>query len=514
MPALTVERHDLVADLCNRFAEVTGWPLHFTPVDHITAQTTEHRLRRSEDVCWIGEVDDGEHRTGFLHMTLPENPRKDQLFVPIAELAVSLAELLSEICTAGRKAATRNDEVNTLARVGLTANSRDSLVEGLSSLLEAAAQLSGYRSAAFYLLNSGTNELRLKSSFRIDEQSFPPTCHPLPASRPDLLALAQGPVSVQRGGGSDDRWLPPDVQSGLCVAVQSEQVPIGTLWLYDRRRRKAVERDIQVLQSVAAQFAALLERVVLIQESEDQQRMSTELRTASENQLIPGDQLAEFRGFQLAARYVSKCELGGDLCEIIPLDEETTLFAIGDASGHSVPAAMVMANARGAVRALPLDLRGRDVGAADLMQKINRALHAITSPHQFMSLFLGVYHSETRRLVYCNAGHPNPLLLRAGEIIPLQSHGLLVGIIEETDYDESVLTVEPGETLVLFTDGISEAMGHSAQLFRAEGIISAVQASQGPTAGDVLRSVWNRMLSHSGEMEGEDDRTLMVLKFT
>lgn len=503
----------MVTSMCARFAEVTGWPLHFTPVDSITAQSTEHRLRRSEEVCWIGEVDDGEQRTGFLHISLPENPRQDQLFVPVTELAVSLAELLSEYFTASRRVTTRSNDVSTLARVGLTSNSQDSLPVNLSSLLEAATQLSGYRSAAFFLLSPATNELKLKSSFRIEPHGLPPVSHPLPQSRPDLMALSHGPVIVQRGRGPDDQWLPPDVMSSLCVAVQSEQVPIGTLWLYDRRRRDVIERDIQVLQSVAAQLAAVLERVVLLKESKEQQRMSHELQAASENQQIPGDQLLQFEGFELASRYVSKCELGGDLCEIIPIDSETTLLVIGDASGHSIPAAMVMAYARGAVRALPLGLKGWEVGAASLMQKINQALYAITSPHQFMSLFLGVYHSRTNQLVYCNAGHPNPLLIHDDEIIPLQSHGLLVGIVEETDYDESTLTVSPADTLVLFTDGISEAMSRSEQLFRAEGIITAVRASQGPTAEDVLYSIWNRMLLHSSEEEGQDDRTLMVLKF-
>jgi len=307
--------------------------------------------------------------------------------------------------------------------------------------------------------------------------------------------------------------LPPDVMSSLCVAVQSEQVPIGTLWLYDRRRREVIERDIQVLQSVAAQIASVLERVVLLRESKEQQRMSTDLRVASENQQLIPDQSHNFQGFALAARCISMCELGGDLCEIIPLDEETTVIAIGDASGHSVPAAMVMAYVRGAVRSLPLGLRGWEVGAASIMKRINQALYSITSPQQFMSLFFGVYHSATRELVYCNAGHPNPILSRNSDVIPLQSHGLLVGVAEEAEYDESVLAIEPADTLVLFSDGISEAMSRSEQLFRAEGIISAVKACQGPTAHDVLNSIWDRMISHVEKSEGQDDRSLMVMRF-
>lgn len=512
MPQVHTDSWTFVTGLCRKFTDATGWPLHFTPTLETDASVVESRLRGEADCCWIGEIENGGGCVGFLHLTLPEFAKRDQSFVPISELTVGLAELISEYYTAQHKLQMRTEQVSTLAQVGMNSGSAQSLGETLDSLLRAACQLTGYRSAGFYLYCPETHAVRLKASFRIDPNKMPPASHHLGQSRPDLEALSGDVVFLQREGSVDDRWLPPDAACALCVGVKSSRANVGTLWLYDRRRREPVDREGQVLSSIAAQIAGTLERVVLLKESATQQRLSEELRTASENQTLP-DKLMHFQGYEVAARCESLYELGGDLCEIMAIDEISTGFALGDASGHSIPAAMVMAYARGAIRSLPIGFKGRDIDPPQLMGRINEALYAITSSHQFMSLFFGVYHSDRRELVYCNAGHPNPLWVHDGEIIPLQSHGLLVGVTDEVDYDSSRLIMSPGDTLVLFSDGISETMSHSQQLFRSEGIISAVRSSQGESAEDILHSIWGRMEAHAGGGSEQDDRTLMVIKF-
>ncbi|MFO1022408.1 MAG: GAF domain-containing SpoIIE family protein phosphatase [Planctomycetales bacterium] len=512
MPQVQTDSWTFVTGLCQKFTDATGWPLTFTPTEESVAEELETRLRNSPDCCWLGEIDNGLGRIGFLHLGLPEYSKRDQSFVPVSELTVGLAELLSEYYTAQHKLEMRTEQVSTLARVGMNSGSVQTLGETLNSLLSAACQLTGYRSAGFYLYSPETHAVRLKATFRIDPARMPPTSHHLGQSRPDLEALSGEVVFLQRDGGVDDRWLPSDAASALCVGVKSSQANVGTLWLYDRRKREPVDREGQVLSSIAAQIASTLERVVLLKESATQQRLTEELKTASENHVIP-DTLMQFEGYEVAARCESLYELGGDLCEIMPIDEKTTGFALGDASGHSIPAAMVMAYARGAIRSLPIGLKGHEVDPPVLMSRINEALYAITSSHQFMSLFFGVYHAKRRELAYCNAGHPNPLWIHDGEIIPLQSHGLLVGVTDDVEYDSSTLTMSPGDTLVLFSDGISETMSRSQQLFRSEGIISAVRSCEGESAEDILHSIWRRMEAHAGGGSEQDDRTLMVVKF-
>ena len=131
----------------------------------------------------------------------------------------------------------------------------------------------------------------------------------------------------------------------------------------------------------------------------------------------PGDPHVETAGWCRSHQ-----EVGGDLCEIIPLDERRTLVAVGDAAGDSIPASLVMSAVRGSLRTMvsgPID----DVLATDvLMRRINLALFAITPAHQFMSLVAGVIDSREGTFTYTNAGHPTPLIVHGGRPVETAVH--------------------------------------------------------------------------------------------
>jgi sigma-B regulation protein RsbU (phosphoserine phosphatase) len=283
------------------------------------------------------------------------------------------------------------------------------------------------------------------------------------------------------------------------------------LWVYDRRVRTYGEHERHVLQSVAAQIAGVLERVALLRGNDQHLRIARELQQATQAQpiLLPNDLPGDPR-YEVAAHVASCHELGGDLCEIIPLADARVGLAVGDASGHGIAAAMVMASVRGALRTIVAE----ELALPELMRRLNEALFAITRSHQFMSLCYAVFEPGTRRLTYVNAGHPLPLLLRHGSITPLGSHGLLVGVLRETEYGSSTLELQAGDTVVFYTDGISEARCGREQMFRADGIASALLAAQNGTADEILRAIWNRVEHHLNGAEADDDRTLVVLKIT
>jgi sigma-B regulation protein RsbU (phosphoserine phosphatase) len=286
-------------------------------------------------------------------------------------------------------------------------------------------------------------------------------------------------------------------------------MPLGTLWIFDRRNRTFGEHERHVLQSIAAQIAGVLERVALLRGSERHQRIARELEHATRSQpvLLPNDLPADPR-YELAAHVASCHELGGDLCEIIPLPQHQVGLAIGDASGHSISAALIMASVRGALRVLASEERS----LPEFMRRLNEALYAITRSHQFMSLCFAQFDPGPRRLTYCNAGHPLPLLLRQGTILPLGSHGLLLGVIRDADYSFSTLDLQPGDLLVFYTDGISEARSGREQMFRADGVAAALVDSRHGTAQEVLTGIWNCVEHHLEGTSADDDRTLVVLR--
>jgi sigma-B regulation protein RsbU (phosphoserine phosphatase) len=196
------------------------------------------------------------------------------------------------------------------------------------------------------------------------------------------------------------------------------------------------------------------------------------------------------------------------LCEVISLSPDRTAIVVGDASGNSIPAAMISSAVRGALQTHPADAHE----ATGLLSRLNRALCNITRAHQFMSLCYGVYDAVRLSFTYSNAGHPAPLLLRDGQVKPLESHGLLLGVVPEVTYQQSVLDLHPGDLLVLYSDGISEARSSSNELFRSEGIAATILEHPGGTAGEVLEAIWARVDEYMIGGEGADDRTVLVLR--
>jgi sigma-B regulation protein RsbU (phosphoserine phosphatase) len=205
--------------------------------------------------------------------------------------------------------------------------------------------------------------------------------------------------------------------------------------------------------------------------------------------------------------------VGGDLCELIPLDEHRTVIVVGDASGDSIPAALIMAGVRGALHALPCVPDSHGFPTDRLVARLNDVLCRITPSHQFMSLLYGVWDTERRTLTYTNAGHPSPILIRNGELSFLESQGLLLGVVPESTYGRRELRVDPGDVLVGYTDGITEAVDHRREMFRVEGIIRAVSQMHDAPAAEILAEVWQRLEAHTaGSNCGDDDRTLLVVR--
>ena len=439
--------------------------------------------------------------------------RNQRSFSSVGELADAFGQLISRVATAGRLVESRTDELATLVDLGRSVPTEENLVEAIDRLLRGAIDLTSFRALAFFLLDSSTERLKLRARAQREAHTFPAPIRSLSENPPDLAALLKRRAVL--GGdeiASAAAWLPPGTATAVCLAVQSDAGPIGTLWAYDRRRREPSEREIHVLESISVQIAALLERVVLLRESEAQHRLQRDLQLASQCQSFEAvTSLAADSGIEAAVRSTSRFEIGGDLCELMSVGEGRTVVSIGDASGHGVSASVVMSVVRGAVRALGLD--PRTVLPADgVLEQVNRALYSITPSHQFMSLLYGVIDARQKTLTYSNAGHPSPLLMRDGGAIMLDSHGMLLGVLADATYGATVMPISSGDTLIAFTDGVSEAMNGKRKMFRSDGIIEVLQSNPNAPPQTILDAIWQQLESHLDGSAGHDDRSLMVIR--
>lgn len=501
----TTPRHHWIAEICRRLGRAIDCPLEYVPAGG---------QRRDEPPApWQTPIHDGQAVTGLLRLDPSQQSRSPAHLRVVHELGDLVADLLSQVTQADRNLESRSRDVGALFEMGQHLQQPD-LRASLESLLRAAAQLTRTWTTAFLMLDASAGELRLRAAWQLSAREFPRPRRSLESGAPDWRAFRDGMVLLQRSNAADLPWLPDNVESGLAIPVELQSVPVGTLWCFERRRRLLGAAEQAPLARVAEQLAALLDRMLLLKERTARRRLSTELRQAGlEHHGGIHAGLRSDRRLDLAVRSQTAGDLGGDLCELFLRSDDEALIAVGDAVGHSIPAALIMSLARGAIHGLLPDLDSR-LSLSQLLGRINAALYRVTRAEQFMTLVCATLNLETLTLQYANAGHPSPFLLRDGQAQALESHGLLLGILPETLYSSSVLQLQPEDVLLFYSDGITESTSATREAFRTGGLLQAARNAEAG-AEAVASAVWEAMLRHSaGTPHAPDDRTLLVVRLS
>ncbi|MGB2867156.1 MAG: SpoIIE family protein phosphatase [Bacteroidota bacterium] len=270
--------------------------------------------------------------------------------------------------------------------------------------------------------------------------------------------------------------------------------------------------DLEFLYSLGNLAIISIENARLFQEALEKQRMEDELQIAREIQqgLLP-ESLPPIPGFEVAALNISSKQVGGDYYDIILRDNKEFVLGIGDVSGKGTPAALLMANVQAALRALaPLK-----TSLASTTARINDLTCANTrGGSKFITFFWGVLDAASREFRYVNAGHNPPVLLRASGLIEkLEKGGIILGIVKtSTPYEEGLVTLSHGDMLVLYTDGVSEAMNAAGEDFTEEKLEEVLNAGRTLSAQELIRHVQRALEAHTQGTPQSDDITLLVLK--
>ncbi len=501
------EYRERVAMLCQKFTRATGWTVRFVGDARGASAETP-----------AGEVFvSGADQIGRIELLLPA--KVGQQTRKRAETATELlVEMIEQLGVSWRDRHRRDDDVQRLVEISETVTCSDDGPDAVPVLLRAAIELTRTQSASFHLLDRDSKRLLLRGQWSLegDLPLEPDLVRELDISPVDLKVLVDGPIEVEFGkgpGGQCPKWLPSGTASAVCVPVLGSDGPLGTIWVHTRRAGRILPDQVILLQSVARQLGGLLERLAIRDEREIRERIMSELEELSESQ--SGEQLGILpsgTGFEVAGRCCSRYEVGGDLCELVPLSEGRTLVAVGDACGHSVQAAFVMTAARSAMSAVLDDRDAAAVSPAEVVARLNRALYRVTVGHQFMTCLVGIVDSERMTFEYCNAGHPVPILFREGDCHSMESHGMPLGILPDAEYTSGELALRGDDVLVLVTDGVFETMNSDGELFGTEGVIETIGSGDtGESIGSMMDRIWDTSEAH-GEGPTEDDKTLLVLK--
>ena len=247
-------------------------------------------------------------------------------------------------------------------------------------------------------------------------------------------------------------------------------------------------------------------------------RSDAELQIAADIQrsFMP-EVIPQIQGFEIAARTVMAKEVGGDFFDVIPfeimaLGSGTLGLLIADVSGKGVPAALFMALSRIVVRVNALWHRDPAAAIADA----NNIITQDSKSGMFVTLFFGTLRENDRTLTYVNAGHNPPLVFRArtGTLEELMPTGIVLGAVEDQPYASRSLVVDPGDVIVMYTDGVTEAVNSRDELFGEERLREIVRDTARLPAQGIIDSILSAVREYTGDMPQFDDITLLVIKGT
>jgi phosphoserine phosphatase RsbU/P len=311
----------------------------------------------------------------------------------------------------------------------------------------------------------------------------------------------------------DPRYLAarPLTRSEMSVPLMAEGELLGIFNLESDRGDAFDDDDLRFLTSFGHHCAIAIQRAWLHNASVEKRRMEEEIGIARRIQLrlLPAESPA-LAGYDIAAFNHPSQEVSGDVYDFIEPTPGQLGIMIGDVSGKGVPAGIMMATFRASLRA---EVRN-NYAISVILEKVNRLMCESVEETAFVTAVYCVLDSTRRRLTYSNAGHNPPLLLRAdGTAEWLSAGGTVLGMFPTAKYEEIFVDLAPGDRLVFYTDGITEARTADDDMFGVERLEALLRASRAEeSARGLCARILEAVRAHSGRLHSEDDLTAVVVR--
>jgi phosphoserine phosphatase RsbU/P len=405
--------------------------------------------------------------------------------------------------------------LDAIARI----NSRSSLEAVLGTIMDAAKEIMEAEASSLMMLDVKTRELIITLptgpvTAQISGRRLPPGkgFAGWVAEHGEPLVIADASTDPRFFGDVAKETF--QTHSLMCVPLRDSQGQvIGVLQALNRRNGSGFgETDIPLFTAFADQAAIAIEKSWLHEAQLAKQRIEQQLALARDIQqgFWPGA-VPAYESVALAGKSRPAAEVGGDYYDIVPLDTDHCALIVADVSGKGLPAAMIMAAVRGALRA--------QIESAVPMEQVTAALNRMlvrdTPAGKFVSLFWGILDIRSLWFKYINAGHNPPLLFsgQTGEVSRLEEGGAVLGVVASLPYAGGSVRLESGDTLVMFTDGITEAQNAAEEMYGEERLTAMVrEAPAGCNASELLEMIDQEVVLFAGSEPQYDDCTLVLAR--
>ncbi len=425
-----------------------------------------------------------------------------------------LANAIARLCFQEFQLRQRIDELTAVYSVTMMLADARELSKVLQRTVEVVCELMDTKAASLRLIDRERDELVIMAVHNLSKEYQEKGPVMLSRAQIDKIALSPQGFEYVRNMRADTRVQYPQeaaregIFSMLSVGMRYKGRAVGVLRVYTAEEQAFSPLKIDLLKAVAAQAAAAIENARLVEETLEAQALEKQVQLAADVQhrMIPQTP-PSIPGLDLAAVYVPCFELGGDFYDFIPLPGDNIGLAVADVAGKGVPASLIMASVRAALRAQVDNV----YYLYEVVRRVNLMLFRDTTQSEFVTLFYGVLDARNKRFTYCNAGHPPALILRDGQILELDSENMVLGIEPQEQYTQSAIELRSRDVMLLYTDGLTDAMNFSNETFGKARLREAFLRA-GTTAELVTQNILWEIRKFVGMAKRTDDITMVVVR--
>jgi phosphoserine phosphatase RsbU/P len=411
------------------------------------------------------------------------------------------------------------DRLALLYRLAQTFNSTLDLDEVLNRVMDEVIAVTRAE-RGFVMLHEAGGELVFRVARGMDQSTIEAPQFQISRGVVESVAYEGQPV-LASNAQRDDRFnmrlsvVEQGLRSILCVPLKVQDRVAGVVYVDNRLRAGLfTQDDLDLLSAIASSAAIAIENARLYQLAVEKGRLDRELQLAREVQasLLP-HQIPEVSGWEFAATWLPARQVSGDYYDFVPGDGGQLGLVIADVSGKGMPAALFMALTRSVVRAST----SHAPSVADAVAHANRLICADSSDGMFVTLFFGLLDAVAGDFTYVNAGHNPPLLCHASgseadSPVELRPTGTALGLGEDFPFEQRTVHLDPGDLLMLYTDGVPDAIGAGPGRFGMERLCQVIQEQRQASAAGLLEALEDAIREFTGSAPQFDDIAVVIAK--
>ncbi|HLG16510.1 MAG TPA: SpoIIE family protein phosphatase [Blastocatellia bacterium] len=407
------------------------------------------------------------------------------------------------------------DLLSIVSQVGIALLPHTSLEDTLKMTIDLVFQAIPAERGFLFLKES--DELTCKIARGASEAALPSSSQVQISRSITNKVLTEGASVLTSDAMADPRFqsqhsvVLSQIRSVMAVPLASNEETFGMIYVDNPFHNRFKEEDLNVLTTIASVASIKIEHERLLEERLEKRRMEEELKVASEIQMrLQPVAPPSLEGWDMTGVSFPCREIGGDYYDFIRRKRDNHLIvAVGDVSGKGTGAALLMSSLHAAVRAQSQTRSS----ISEVMAEISEYIFENSPTNKYLTLFYGELNPDTGELAYSNAGHNAPMMIRSsGELSRLDTGGMPIGLMQGTNYGEGSVQFNPGDVLIIYSDGISESVNEEEHEFGEDRLIEVVMNNRARTASGIRDRIDESLARFVGAAAPIDDMTLMIIK--